>query len=58
MLYIFAKFCDIISNGIKVLERTKNYKGEGNNSAKNVGGVNVVNLFTSSGHALYFSQVL
>ena len=58
MLYISAKFCDIISNGIKVIERTKTNKGEGNNSAKNVGGVNVVNLFTSSGHALYFCQVL
>ena len=36
------KFCDIISNGIKVIERTRfyteNYKGD--NSAKNVGGVN------------------
>ena len=28
-----------------------------NNSAKNVGGINVVNLCTSSGHALYFYQV-
>ena len=37
---------------------TENYKG--NNSAKNVGGVTVVtcNLCTSSGHALYFYQVL
>ena len=32
--------------------------GKGNNSAKNVGGVTVVNLCTSSGHALYFYQVL
>ena len=31
---------------------------KGNNSAKNVGGVNVVNLCISSGHALYFYQVL
>ena len=31
---------------------------KGNNSAKTVGGVNVVNLCTSSGHALYFYQVL
>ena len=31
---------------------------KGNNSAKNVGGVTVVNLCTSSGHALYFYQVL
>ena len=30
---------------------------KGNNSAKNVGGVNVVNLCTSSGHALYLCQV-
>ena len=30
---------------------------KGNNSAKNIGGVNVVNLCTSSGHALYLSQV-
>ena len=30
----------------------------GNNSAKNVGGVTVVYLCTSSGHALYFYQVL
>ena len=31
---------------------------KGNNSAKNVGGINVVNLSTSSGHALYVYQVL
>ena len=31
---------------------------KGNNSAKNVGRVTVVNLCTSSGHALYFYQVL
>ena len=31
---------------------------KGNNSAKNVGEVNVFNLCTSSGHALYFYQVL
>ena len=30
----------------------------GNNSAKNVGGVTVVNLCTLSGHALYFCHVL
>ena len=29
-----------------------------NNSAKNVGGVTVFDLCTSSGHALYFYQVL
>ena len=31
---------------------------KGNNSAKNVGGVTVVYPCTSSGHALYFYQVL
>ena len=61
MLYIFTKFCEIISNGIKVIEWTRFYIlkiTKGNNSAKNVGGVTVVNLCTSSGHALYFYQVL
>ena len=38
---------------ISILKITK-----GNNSAKNVGGVTVVNLCTSSGHTLYFYQVL
>ena len=37
---------------ISILKITK-----GNNSAKNVGGVTVVDLCTSSGHALYFYQV-
>ena len=40
-------------NTISILKITK-----GNNSAKNVGGVTVVHLCTSSGHALYFYQVL
>ena len=31
---------------------------KGNNCAKNVGGVSVVNLCILSGHALYFYQVL
>ena len=38
---------------ISILKITK-----GNNSAKNVGGVTVVNLCMSSGQALYFYQVL
>ena len=37
---------------ISILKITK-----GNNSAKHVGGVTVVNLCTSSGHALYFYHV-
>ena len=38
---------------ISILKITK-----GNNSAKKVDGVTVVDLCTSSGHALYFYQVL
>ena len=55
-----TKFPEIIANGIKVIEGHNFYTEitEGNNSAKNVGVVNVVNLCTSSGHALYFYQVL
>ena len=41
------------ANTISILKITK-----GNNSAKNVGGVTVVDLCTSSGHALYFYKVL
>ena len=49
------------------LERYQSYTADtiyirkitkGNNSTKNVGGVNVVDLCKSSGHALYFYQVL
>ena len=46
MLYISTKFCEIISNGIKVIERTRFFSipkiSKGNNSAKNVGGVTVL----------------
>ena len=38
---------------ISILKITK-----GNNSAKNVGGVTVVNLCTSFGHALYFYSIV
>ena len=60
MLYISTKFCEIISISIKVIERTRFLYGKlkGNNSTKNVGGVTVVDHCTSSGHALYFYQVL
>ena len=60
MLYISTKFCEIISNGIKVIEQTRFLYGKlqkGNNSAKNVGGVTVINLCTSPGHALYLCHV-
>ena len=55
-----TKFCEIISNGISyradtisILKITK-----GNNSAKNASGATVVNLCTSSDHALHFYQIL
>ena len=49
------------------LERYQSYRADtfsiwkitkGNNSTKNVGGVNIVNLCKSSGHALYLCQLL
>ena len=58
-LYFYQVLCNY-------LERYQSYRADmisilklskGNNSAKNVGGVIVVNLCTSSGHALYFYQV-
>ena len=60
MLYICAKFHEIY------LERYQSYRVDtiyirkitkGNTSAKNVGGVTVVNLCMWSGHALYLCQV-
>ena len=61
MLYISMNFCEIISNGIKVIEWTLFLYGKlqrGIITQKNVGGVIVVNLCKSSGQALYFLQVL
>ena len=59
MLYISSKFCEIISISISyradMISIPKISKG--NNSAKNVGGVTVVNLCTSSDHALHLCQV-
>ena len=48
-----SKLQSYIVDTISILKITK-----GNNSAKIIGGVTVVNLCTSSGHALYFYQVL
>ena len=54
MLYISTKFGESYRvDMISILKITK-----GNNSAKNVDGVTVVNLCTLSGHALYLYQVL
>ena len=60
MLYISTKFCEIISNRIKVIGWTRFLCWKllrGIIAQKNVGGVTVFNLCTSSGHALYFYQV-
>ena len=60
MLYISIKFCEINSNGIKVIEADMISIlkiSKGNNSAKNEGGVTVVNLCTLSDHGLYLCQV-
>ena len=52
---------------LNYLEQYQSYRADmisirkitkGNNSARNVGGVTVVYLCASSGHALYFYQVL
>ena len=61
MLYISTKFCEIILNGIKVMEKItlsilKITKG--NKSAKNVGRVAIVYICTLFGHALNLYQVL
>ena len=61
MLYICANFHEIILNGIKFIERTRFLYGKlqrGIIPQKKVGGVTVIDLCTSSGHALYFYQVL
>ena len=60
ILYISVKFCEIIANSIKVIERTwflYRKLQRGIISQKNVGGVTVVNLCTSSGHALHLCKV-
>ena len=60
MLYICANFHEIILNGMKVIEQTRFLYGKlqrGIIPQKNVGGVNIVNLCKSSGHALYLCQV-
>ena len=48
----FERYQSYSADTIFILKISK-----GNNSAKNVGGINVVNLCTSSGHALYLCQV-
>ena len=61
MLYICANVHEIILTVIKVIERTRflyRKLHRGIIPQKNVGGVTVVYLCTSSGHALYFYQVL
>ena len=61
MLYICTKFREIISDGIKVIERTRFLYGKlqrGIITQKNVGGVTIFQLCMLSGHALYFYEFL
>ena len=61
MLYICAKFHEIILNGIKVIERTRFLYGKLQREIipqKWRWSVTVVYFSISSGHALYFYQVL
>ena len=61
MLNTSTKFCEIISNGIKVIEWIRFLYQKLQRRIiphKHVGRVTVVNLCMSSGHALYFYQVL
>ena len=51
--YYLKRYQSYRADTISILKITK-----WNNSAKNVGGVTVVNLCMTSGHALYFYQVL
>ena len=59
VVYICTKFHINILDSIKVKERTvfirKNSKGH--NSVKNVGGVSILSLCTSSDDGLYLYQV-
>ena len=61
MLYISTKFCEMIMNGIKVIERTQflvqKLQRRIIQQKKIAGGATVVNLCTSSDHALYLCQV-
>ena len=60
VLYISTKIHENILHGIKVIERTRfppDKKSKGHNSVKNVGGVSVFILCTSSDDGLYLYQV-
>ena len=59
MLYNFFKFCENISKGFRVIERTRFQYfslnvSKGHNSVQNVGGVTVLVLCTSSDCAIIF----
>ena len=51
MLYISTKFCDIISNGIKVMERTRVMSADGRTDPQKFGGYNIIPChFFVAGH--------
>ena len=60
VIYIFTKLLDNIIYGIKAIEGTRlsfEKNSKGHNSIKNVGGVTVLFLCTSSDGSLYMYQV-
>ena len=57
VVYISTKFHENILGGIKVIERTRFSSEKFHNSLKNVGGVTVLVLCTSSDDGLYLYQV-
>ena len=59
MVYICTKFYENILVGMKIIERTRFTweKFQRHNSVKNVGGVMVLVLCTSSDGGLYFNKV-
>ena len=61
MVYICSKFHENILDGIQVIKRTRFPKkknlSNGHNSVKNVGGLSVLVLCTSSDDGLYLYQV-
>ena len=59
MLYISTKFCEIISNGIKVIERTRflHRKFQRGIIPQKCRWSDGFNLCTSSDHTLYLCQV-
>ena len=57
VIYICTKFHENILEGIQVMELTQFQISKGHNSVKNVGGVTVLFLCTSSDGGLYLYNI-